>query len=110
MWVSRRELRRIARELRQAEQRADSAERWGRELVNSVLTARGHAGVPVAPVSEKIYTPTPLLPERVQGWSQEEFIDLLVSEGKTRAEALETWKTSQSTGKLPYQKDEEYVT
>lgn len=100
------------RELAKAERRADAMETWARGLVNSVLTARGHSGVslPASPTAESRYTPPPMLPDIVQGWTQDEFIDLLTSEGKSRGEAIEEWKAAQTTGKFPYQKDEEFLT
>lgn len=112
-WVSYRELRRIERERREAIQRAGSAERWSRGLVNSFLTGNGKQGVPLStPTTENHQTPGPVLPDEVQGWTKDEFVDQLTSDGtyKTRADALEAWADAQKTGKFPYQQDEEYLT
>lgn len=111
MWITRRELRRIERERREALARAESAEKWSRGLVNSVLTARGHSGVPVAAPSEKHYTSPPALPATVQGWTQDEFIDQLTSDGtyKSRGEATEAWQAAQKTGRFAYQDGEEFL-
>lgn len=111
-WVSRRELRRMERERREAITRADAAERFSRGLVNSVLTSNGHHGVELpAPKAVMHYTPPPVLPEAVQGWTQDEFIDVLMADGtcKSRGEALEAWKAAQKTGRFPYQNGEEFL-
>ena len=112
-WVSYRELRRMERERREAQSRADAAEQWSRGLVNSMLTSTGRYGVPVAtPSPEKRYTPPPVLPAIVQGWTQDEFIDQLTSDGtyKSRGEALEAWNAAQKTGRFPYQNGDEFLT
>lgn len=114
MWtlISYRELRRLERERREAMARAESAEKWSRGLVNSLLTARSHQGVPIAaPLPEKHYTPSPTLPDTVQGWTKDEFVTQLTADGtyKSQAEALEAWKSAQVTGKFPYQNDDEFV-
>lgn len=111
MWISRRELRRMARELSEAKTRADSNEQWARGLVNSVLTARAHQGVSVS-VPEKKYTPTPVLPDVVQGWAQAEFVEELTKDGtyNSQAEALEAFKQAQKTGAFPYQSEQEFLT
>lgn len=110
MWVSRQEWRRHCRELSEAKFRANAAEDWSRGLVNSILTSKGQSGVPLPVVpSEKHYTPSPVLPASVQGWTQEEFVEQLTLEGQTRAEALEAWSEAQKTGRFPYQREEEYV-
>jgi len=112
-WVTFRELRRIERERTNAESRADSAEKYSRALVNSFLTAKGQQGVAIEPSpSEKHFTPSPALPATVQGWTQEEFVDTLTADGtyKSRGEALEAWKSVQTTGKFPYQNGEEFLT
>ena len=110
-WVGYRELRRIERERREAVKRAEASEAWAKGLVNSILTAKGHAGVPVAAPETKHYTPPPMLPDVVQGWTQEEFIDTLTADGtyKSRGEAIEAWQRAQRTGKFPYQSDEEFL-
>ncbi len=112
MWVSYRELRRIERERRDAVARADAAEKWSRGLVNSFLTSRGQSGVPLPAPSEKHYTPSPVLPATVQGWTQDEFIDQLTTDGtyKSRGEAIEAWQSVQKTGKFPYQNNDEFLT
>jgi hypothetical protein len=111
-FVSYRELRRIERDRREAVARADAAERWSRGLVNSFLTSKGQLGVPLpAPPSEKHYTPPPALPDTVQGWTQDEFVDTLTADGtyKSRGEAIEAWQSAQKTGKFPYQNNEEFL-
>lgn len=111
-WVSYRELRRIERERREAIQRAESAEKWSRGLVNSMLTARGHSGVFVTPTPEKHYASQPVLPETIQGWTKDEFVTQLTSDGtyKSQAEANEAWQAAQATGRFPYQQEEEFLT
>lgn len=112
-WISYRELRRIERDRREAIVRADVAEKWSRGLVNSVLTAHGHSGVPLPdPSSEKHYTSPPALPAVVQGWTQDEFVNQLTADGtyKSQGEALEAWHAAQKTGKFPYQNGEEFLT
>lgn len=111
-WVSYRELRRIERDRREAVARADAAERWSRGLVNSFLTSQGHNGVPIEPSPlERHYTPPPALPDTVQGWTQDEFVDALTADGtyKSRGEALEAWHAAQKTGRFPYQNNEEFL-
>lgn len=103
----------MERERREAITRADASEQWARGLVNSFLTSNGQHGVPVsAPPSKKHYTPPPALPDAVQGWTQDEFIDVLMADGtcKSRGEALEAWKAAQKSGRFPYQQSEEYLT
>lgn len=112
MWLSRQEWRRHCRELAKAEARANASEKWAKGLVNSILTSRGQQGVPiVAPTTEKHYTPSPVLPDTVQGWTKDEFVAQLTADGtyKSQAEALEAWKSAQATGKFPYQDDGEFV-
>lgn len=111
-WVSYRELRRMERERREAVSRADAAEKFSRGVMNSGLTSKGQSGVPIPdPSSEKHYTPPPVLPKTVQGWTQDEFIDVLMGDGtcKSRGEALEAWHAAQKTGRFPYQNGEEFL-
>lgn len=104
MWISRREWRRHVRELRKAERRAENAEYRFHELVNRHLTRQGSMGIPrepeaAAPQQSAVTSKA----ETVSGWTEEEYVEQLVSEGMVEGDARASWKRVKEVGLLPYQ-------
>jgi hypothetical protein len=107
-WLSRREWARHVRELSRAERRAEEAERFSRDLVNRWLTSRGSMGIEHTPTLQTAQSSAaPHRSEEVSGWSEEDFIQQLVDDGMSPADARATWKRTREFKLLPYQMEGE---
>lgn len=102
----------MARELRRAERRADSAELFSRELINRWLTNQGCFGIS----RESVQASNPNAPppvattakaEVVNGVTEDEFIEDMVEAGMDEATARSRWKQAKSYNLLPYQTEGE---
>jgi hypothetical protein len=104
-YISKREWSRHERELSEAKARIQELERQNLHLLNSCLTKNGNFAIPAPSIPAPLVAEESEPVEMVQGYEKEDFINFEMESGYSRADALEMWERTVSTGLMPWQWD-----